>query len=528
MTIWAPTTTVDHGAQHALSAEARWLLDITAYLGQDLTTWPLATLDLAVGLTPGAWTEAGLQHPLALPVALLNGGRGGEAPTPYPEQGHLLSPRVPDGTQNFTPEAPTPRDGKARGAAVERALTTAGVPLTREQLRPWDLRQRRWLTGVALRALVETVSGDPIRDAQGYELECQEGASVYQHREIVDAFRLQIHTCKKRGRCPHCGATYGEERGAELLSLIEAALDRRHSPVKDHTAIAWGIVVTLPRAVSDMIGDLADQGIEGRKAFRKELGRVREVAQRFLVRLFNLHRDDPKELAAVVNIHPFSSKTPTRGYHWHAHLLVPNVRKDGRELRRRAVFDPEDLQAARAHLEAELATAWPDLVDHGKQANFHLKWFTGSAEGRRGLRHRCRYDGRHPFADVIKLAQGERGPSQLYADQAVGQAATLFARIREIQHTKLQRYLGWLVPGRRKPVGLHRVEDDSESDWIAVENGYRRVIAVTDQGVIVTRHDLGSEIHTEVIAESIKHESQGPPKRWEARKDDPACSATKT
>lgn len=502
-----PAATVDHAAL------SRWLGSVVAAHGADASTWAPRARLLAAALSADVLEARGvhgLTEPTTGHLARLSGTA---APVteparsaPYPDTGHLLGRPVPDG--NRTSTAHTPTDD----ADVAGALVRSGVRWSPEQRRPWSEREAEWLAENALRSLVEVSTADTIRDRDGAPLTCRHEGWVYQHVEQPDAFTFRAATCKVRARCPHCGRTYGEDQGAELRSLMDAALARRSAPLGPTDSMAWGVVVTLPRAVTAFLGELADDPRRSAD-LRAELRKLVGIARSYLVHLFDL--DDRRELGAALNLHWWSSNNPTNGYHWHVHALVPNVRKDGAALRRRGMFTPDKLARSRAHLTAELCAAWPGLVDGGRPANANVRWYPASKKGRRRLSHRCRYDARHPWADALKLSR--RAPGLLFSEAALPAVRLLADRVQDLQRVKLRRYVGWLVPGRRRPVGLVPAEREPDQ-WAAVADGHRRIVGFTDSGVRVVKAGLydPDRVH-EVPGELVAFDSQAPPRRWEYR-----------
>lgn len=511
----ATTTGVDRAAL------SRWLGAVVVQHGQDATKWAPRARVLASALDTHTLTTYGVTGLPAPPGGHLarlgrqephhpdSNERDGTArpeparSAPYPDTGHLLGTAVPDGNQASDTQAPT-RDDDVAGALVR-----SGVRWSPEQRRPWSEREGVWLAENALRSLVEVATGATIRDRDGAELGCRHDGWVYQHVEAENAFTFRVATCKARGRCPHCGRTYGDDQGAELRSLMDAAIERRSTPLGPSDSLAWGVVVTLPRTVSRYLGALADDP-RGSADLRGELRKLVGVVRSYLVHLFGL--SDRRELGAALSVHWWSSNNPTNGYHWHVHALVPNVRKDGAELRRRGMFTPEKLALSRAHLTAELCGAWPDLVDGGRPANAHVRWFPASRKGRRRLSHRCRYDARHPWADALKLSR--RAPGTVFSEAALPAVRTLADRVQDLSRIKLRRYVGWLVPGRRRTVGLVPAEREPDQ-WVAVADGHRRIVGFTDAGVMVKRAGLyGPDSVHEVPGELVTFDSQAPPRRW--------------
>ena len=502
--------------------QAGWLRAQVAEKGLDLAAWPESTRAVALGLDAATWDAAGITQ---------RGAAGGEAPRPYPDKGHLLdSPDwdgapegacALDGTSSPPKFDPNPtyrvRDG-AKAARAEGA-EPAGKRRKRrrgDQGKPWDRRQRIWLEEIALRARIEEATGDPIRDRDGFALECAHEGWVYQHTERRDAFQLRVNTCKKRGRCPHCGRAYGDEKAGELLSLLHASLDRRVKPLRKYDAMAWGVVVTLPAEVSAHIGTFADD-FAAAKELSAEMTKLVRLVKAFLLRLFHLE-DEPEQLGAAINLHWWSSETPTNPYRWHAHVIVPNVRRDGKALRRKALFSEAALGTAREELRRLLVATWPTLVDPEKRANFQAAYFLADTEGRMKLNHRTRYDARHPFQDVLKLAMRQKTAAKVYGTDSDAAVARLAERIRWLQGRKLARYVGWLVPQSRKKVGLQRSEREPDM-WVALRDGYRKIVGFTDGGVLVRRFERdGGETHVEALAELVSFDSQAPPSVWEYRK----------
>jgi len=482
-----------------VSAGAWWLREQIGAKGADLLAWPEATRAAALSLPRADLEAAGLATSIV--------GAAGGNPPPYLDTGHLLIPPVLDGAPDAPHGAAPTRDGR-------RSAHTAAAG---DRARPWERRTRDWADEIALRAAIEAATDRPIVDREGRALSCCEDGWVFQHREQPDRFRFRVNTCHARGRCPHCGRAYGLDQASELHSLMLAALDRRRRPLKDHDAAAWAFVVTLPRPVTDLLGELADDPRE-RKALRREIAKVVKVARGYVLKMLKLDGDleDEGQLGAALNVHWWASENPLRGWHWHVHVLVPNVRRDGLELRRRALFSEKALAGGRDRLREMIVRAWPAAAAGRWTPNAHVRYILADARGRRRLRHRTRYDARHPFADALKLAR--RRPERVFGADRERELEALANRVEDMQSIKLRRYLGWMVPGRRKDAGLVKpapAEDEPRDVWIALEDGYRRIVRWTDGGLIVRRYDRDGETHAEVAEELIDFQSQAPPVRWE-------------
>ena len=512
---------------------AGWLRAQVAAKGADLNAWPDTTRAVALGLDAATWDAAGIRP---------EGGAGGEAPCPYPDKGHLRDSRHQDGVSRgaYAGDAlPEPSVGAERATnAVSDSTSAIVARLERDRrraagsdraaagdrARPWDKRTTDHEHELVLRAAIEAATGRTIRDGKGHPVECNTDGWVYQHRQIADAFRFRVHTCKVRGRCPHCGRAYGLEQASELHSLLAAASSRRRRPLKEHDPIGWAFVVTMPRAVSRELGRLADDPRE-RKALRAGVSALVRVARDYVA---GMMRSDPRELGAAINVHWWASENPTRGgadgWHWHAHVMVPNVRRDGGDLRRRAKFTPAELEAGRENLAALLAAAWPSIAARDLRPNAHARYYLADEKGARRWRHRTRYDARHPFADLLKVsrpqARGDRGgrPELVFSTDAAPELEAFALRVEDLQALKTRRYVGWLVPGARKRVGLVKPERDDDGagdEWVALEDGYRRIRRWTAAGLELARFDRDTgEAVSEVLAELVTFDSQGPPVVW--------------
>lgn len=522
--------------------------------GSEVSAWHPATRRL-VAADPSALRG----HGLTLDGEPLDGGAGGGvSPTPYVHLGHLLGSGVQQATYGEGRERV--RGGRRRSEATRAAVIErlearrwpAGDPgqmlraleyarvlpelASRDARRAWldELReitpgrpvtvpgrQAQWLQEIAARAAVEAATGRAITDSDYHPLGCGTTGEVYEHDELPGARQFRVHTCKVRGRCPHCGATYGRERGEELHSLLSAALERRRVPIADdgREALAWGVVVTLPKVVSAKLGELALDP-RGEKVLRAELNKVMQVVRRYLSQLFGR---ELRDLGVAVNLHWWSSRRPVGGgWHWHAHCLIPNVDRDGEQLRRRMLFADKRLAAARVVLEEATWAAWGDelaAAGHKREAyrgNVKVNYVRSGSAGLRQLRHRTRYDGRHPFADMLKQARS--APASVYGGQ-LEDLAEFARRVELLQRLKTRRYLGWLVPGQRKARGLQK-EPAAASKWHAQGDGFRVIAAFTDAGVLVHRfrgmRANGSRVveASTVAPELVAFEPTAPPKKW--------------
>lgn len=498
-------------------------------------------------------------------------GAGGAKPPSYPDPGHLRIGPVPDGT--FSGEV-------ERGEIVE-------APRTPDQLRPWHLagedaarelsRHGEWLSELVLRSAIEAATGRPIVDpgdraVYPNRLACRASGHLQEHARVAGAVRLQAHTCKVRARCPHCGRVYGLEQGAELESLLDAAWQRslatdpRRLPGDGTTVpIAWGMVVTLPAAVSRYLGRLADD-VWGGDELKRELRRFTAIVRRVVARLIHGPRLEAastkterdaltRELGAAINFHFWSSSNPTGGHHWHAHVLVPNLRGGGVDgvpaggrLRDVGKFAPWRLEAARLELLRAMSEAWPALVPLeamqdaaleaavedarvrrlekpaipwrlvpvGSRPNLSVSYFANDEPGRAALAKRCRYDARHPFQDLLK--QSRIRPARVYGDAELGPLAAIAERVERLQRVKLRRYLGWMAPGQRKQYGLtHDGDDSNDPEWTDQPGGRVRIVGMTERGVrvrrVLDRGGLGDEFV--VPGRDVVSEGDRGGRRWE-------------
>jgi hypothetical protein len=505
--------------------QAGWLRAQVAEKGLDLES----TRAVALGLDAATWDAAGVAQ---------RGAAGGEAPRPYPDKGHLLGSGVQDAANRGAyayDECPSAfgsheddengvQDGTSspvadpRRAVESRRRATAGDPKAPagERGRTWERRRTDRELEFELRVAVEAVTGRPIVDGKGQVLECNEDGMVYGHVRVVDAFRFRVHTCKARGRCPHCARAYALQQAAELRSLMAAALERRTQPLKAHDPLGWAFVVTMPPAITRAMGAMADDP-RRLKELREHVTRLVRVARDHIAGMFHV---EPRDLGAAVNVHWWSSETPTKGYHWHAHVMVPNVQRDGRELRRKALFSEKGLENGRRRLQRLIAAVWPEhfAAPDDVPVNYKLRYYLANEDGAIRWRHRARYDARHPFADALKQAGDvtDGGRELMYGDLEGAALHQLALRIEDLQSVKLRRYVGWLVPGRRKVVGLAKDEGEgTENEWYALPDGYRRIRGWTENGLELARFDLDTgEVTTEVMAELVDFDSQGPPVRW--------------
>lgn len=502
------------------SRAAWWVREQIEAKGADWRTWPDATRAALLSIDPETLAAAGLTTGPA-------GGAGGAAPCPYPDKGHLLDSSDQDGVPAATCSCGHDADRTCTCShdddeglvdelddlvAVDRrrrATATDPRAPAGERGRTWERRSSDRMDELALRAAIEDATNRRIRDGKGEVVSCNEDGWVYKHVRVVDAFRFRVHTCKVRGRCPHCGRAYALEQASELRSLLGAALERRRRPLAEHDPMGWAFVVTMPRAISAELGRLADDPRE-RKALRAGVTRLVGVARDYVAGML---RRDPRELGMAINVHWWASENPTRErWHWHAHVMVPNVTRDGDAVRRRAKLTPQELRAGREKLGGLLRRAFPTVGGEWRP-NAHARWFLADAVGRRRWRHRSRYDARHPFADALKVAR--RRPWEVFGSDAAPALERFALRVEELQRLKLRRYVGFLVPGRRKVVGLVKDEASGDREWVALEDGYRRIRRWTRLGLELVRFDrFTGEAVSEVLAELVDFDSMGPPVRW--------------
>jgi hypothetical protein len=341
-----------------------------------------------------------------------------------------------------------------------------------------------WLLGTALRVgIMEQLGMSPwsVREC------CQCGDVV---RRIADPsdWRLRPYGCQVRAWCPLCGFAYGRARGLGVLSLFEALLEPGRLLERSPTVKSWGVVLTLPEALSwhlDGLAALEDEA-ELRLALRYLTSAVRGTVEGFF----------GSGTGAKFIFHAFhspSAKVPhnhARGPHWHIHVLVPNVRFDGAawtSIRERGKWNLEQLDALR-RLWARSVAALPFVkaahLEVPPALTVDVRFQTGSG-GRYGLAHRTRYDYRHPVEDVMRDVQ-------LHGTMAEGEAgAWHLERMARLQSVQLVRGVGILANVKLTQIGIERVEMWPE--WEKVPGLWWDLERFDDGGAFVRMRDNGGD-----------------------------------
>ena len=366
---------------------------------------------------------------------------------------------------------------------------------------------------------------------QRQALEAEEGVnSEYDDREEVlpqHRYRMLAFSCRERDVCPSCAIAYGREQGAELFSFLEAAIGRLKEPLPKGGTMAWGIVFTLHPLLNSYLEKLIrSDDPKDLKLFRKALKDLQEAQHQAISKAFGF---SPEEIGIASNWHYWHSYDPRkpdnifRGISFHCHTLVPNVTAKTRGcLNFEGKLGEKKLTKFRDEWKCWLIKYFPFLEgDFEQEPNIHIRYFTNSRDGRRKLRHRCRYDARSMFADVVNtwndpnsaftLATGEdleaKEQDLLYL---VGIGKKLTGR------TKLRRYKGFASPGKRKEVGLRPVKEEKEAvQWEFVEGGYRKVVEFTYVGAIFSGWDAEGIFYQHIQRELICWEATAPPTEWE-------------
>lgn len=361
----------------------------------------------------------------------------------------------------------------------------------------WHAREEAWTTAYIVREFL-TMAGI------SYQKPCR---LIWQWEENAETSerRLRPISCRERDICPHCGAEYGRTQGVELHSLLTAALDRRINPLTMREPLAWHIVLTLPPSVQAEMSIFSE--IAAGPALRRTLAALTDGVKRHLAAAFAL---PAQQLAAAVTWHYWHSERPLDGPHWHAHVIVPNARRDRHPVARRGVVPERRLDAALESWRTTLTKMFPSAFIP-PQIVQHVAYISNNAAGHRRLRHLARYVSRHPMADL--LAYAKREPA-LYSRPAEAVAAIQFWS--RVQSLKTRRYLGYLHPGQRRAVGLVTAEPSGDV-WTPVPGGIRRLLRWLPEGLLVSFWKDSRE-QTEIVPRHLVLASDpSPPTLWEFR-----------
>ena len=447
-------------------------------------------------------------------------------------------------------------------AQIQAELTDGG-----EEVEPAELEKRaadEWAAVAdrhsllsTLRAAVEHATGVRIMDKHGDVLACGVDGEMQEHAED-GRHRFVVYRCHRRDRCPECSVGYGEQRGEELVSLLDAV--RSMTPRQKGYASGFALEVTVPEQVSGLIGAAMDAGqfAEARRLTRKVVKITRAVLWDAVKRR-GLERGD---VGAALNLHAFHSRTPMRrGWHWHVHATIPNATRRGAHLRRlgqlpnvprsrapkrfrveaRGPFKPEasvpaehrgevKIKNGRRLREDRRQVAWlsvlrlrlrelvlrefskeVDLSELGA-VNLHWHYFAGTAKGAASFRKRAMYVNRSPWHDAAKIAAAH--PERVYSDSGLRDLAVFANRVQDVQTAiKTRRYLGWLSPGQRGRYGLER-EAGEKSPWRPLPGGYRRIIRADAMGLWLRAYDGAGERAEFVPGSLVSWAAAAPPRAW--------------
>jgi len=374
-----------------------------------------------------------------------------------------------------------------------------------------------------LRAAVEHATA-PIVDKTGQRQACGVDGELQEHAEDGRR-RFVVWRCHRRDRCPECAVTYGEERGEELGSLLDALATI--APKRKGYPAGFGLEVTVPEPVTRYIGDALDRGdYHTAKVALRRLTKIARTLVWDAVKRRGLERGD---VGAAVNVHAFHSRSPlTGGWHFHVHVTIPNVTRTGEYLRRygrlgrlrdtyhrKAWRGRSRLALLRHRLRELVLREFGADVDLSGLANVNLYWhfFGGSRVGWRGFRKRALYVNRSPWHDVAKIAA--KNPMMVYSDAGLALLAKFAERAETVQTAlKVRRYLGWLSPGQRSKWGIVKDPGD-KSPWRALPGGYRRIIRFDATGLWLRRFDSAGETAEHLEGAMVSWSNTSPPRRWQ-------------
>ena len=290
------------------------------------------------------------------------------------------------------------------------------------------------------------------------------------------------HTCQEPEHCPHCATQYSEERGATLYNRLRALMQSGRLWAHEPTVKAFALEFTMPAAVSWLLGELVLTGnlVELRKWINALTRAISETLTAFFgegwgaeLSWHMTHSDDPL------------ARAHAGIFHFHAHLIVPNMRIVGGVyrglLRRKGKVTEEELEAVRAAYHAQLERL--NLIrthelDIGARQNFHFGWITKYSGGKHSLKHRCRYQARHALTDLLKYLETDAGRLTDVRDATLKK---FLVALERVQPVRLQRRLGSLSPNNVKKLGLR--EEKPESTVRRVEGYIWRFSRFDSEGV---------------------------------------------
>ncbi|MCA9840252.1 MAG: hypothetical protein KC422_25300, partial [Trueperaceae bacterium] len=289
----------------------------------------------------------------------------------------------------------------------------------------------------------------------------------FEHEQIEEKYRPV--SCKKRGVCPICGIAYGESKGLDLYKLIMATLAKRSHWKKGDPA-TFHFVATMPKEISEWLGDLVDKDLRENKYISQLQQAFRDI---LATRVFKTHHS---KIMAAVNWHYTSSSKPLDGYHIHSHWIIPNVNAGGGLLRSKAVISEAILAEVRAAWFEALCSIFQDemmhfvirmrsqgLFDVSNRVNVEHHFLLNDETLDRKLRHHCAYDARHPYQDLLEFAQKCEAEGWQFWNRA-RDLALFFSRVAKLQGKKTRRYTGDLAPGRRRKAGFDQMPKE-ENTW---------------------------------------------------------------
>lgn len=295
-------------------------------------------------------------------------------------------------------------------------------------------------------------------------------------------------TCNERDLCPSCGIGYGSDKGEELYSLMEAVIMTRKQKPHNGDALLWSIVLTVPSEISAAIGEMVDRDFN----ISKTLTKLQSNAKKWLAEiLFKTHE---KELMGTACWHPFKSKNPLGGWHWHVHLMIPNLTPDGRYLSRRGEIPEHRFNDFKLKWWGLLKKLFPnemhlwmskwnreDYTDHiSEKLNFETKFLKEGRKFKRELKHLCMYDARHPFLDLRQWTIF----AEIYGWNLFNRpddVKRFVNRAAKVQSLKTRRYFGALVPGQRKRLNISK-EEKGVSEWEKDPNSWYKLTHFSDTG----------------------------------------------
>jgi hypothetical protein len=258
-----------------------------------------------------------------------------------------------------------------------------------------------------------------------------------------------------------------------VLSLFETALVPGYLVPELPAILSFGHVFTFPPWVTSYL----DECVTFKRLYelRKALSQLTKAISSTLDFWYG-----QVGVGASINWHWWHSDKPLAGPHWHAHVDVPNASPKG-PLRLFGKVSGDDLRAMKRFF-ASCVAELPFVVALGYEVPAELVVHYRFIMKPKQLRHRLRYDYRHPLQDFCKFAKNEGLPA--IKDE---QVYWFLNACEALQRVQLVRHVGWLCNSKRVKLGLE-CEKPENDVWKRDYSCFYRFERFDDTGVWLTRH----------------------------------------